>query len=289
MPAKHLPKRAVVAYLVEPTTFWKSRVHLFGGKVGAKSDLGFSGVFGILRSKSQKVNVRRSSSNSMDTIQSTELFRFSPDLFVLLVDFQKSAGENFWNNVKNPSLKTFVIDIFPRTMRNFKFSKNSAPLIYIAEDTSDSRLQPAIKFENDYVSFQLASRVVITEAIERDLLLKMKELTFSDYNLVRVNRLIHATTQWHLAWSSTGKNVPGLIDEFRKNYSKKTNFTDYSEILKFANSKEQRRIAWAAGSSIAVCNLTTASMSDQSNKWISIPIALLIFILLYITKPFTRI
>jgi hypothetical protein len=289
MPTKNLPRRAVVAYLVVPNTFWKFRVRLFGGKVSAKADLGFPGVFGILRSKSQKINVKRSSTQSRDTIQSAELFRFSPELFVLLVEFEKSAGENFWNSVKNPSLKAFEIDIFPRTTRNYKFSKTSAPLIYIAEDTSDVKMRPAIKFENDYVSFQLATRVVITEAIERGLLLKMKELPFSDYNLVRVNRLIHATTQWHLAWASTGKNVPGLIEEFRKNCSKKTNFTDFSEFLKLANSKEQRRIAWAAGTSIAVGNLTAASMSDQIDKWISLPIALFIFVLLYITKPFTRI
>jgi hypothetical protein len=209
-------------------------------------------------------------------------------MFVLLADVEQAATLGAWKDLENPARKGFQEQLFSQYQERWKFIQAPAPIMYLVSNLSESQKQPEILVTDKYVSTQLATRLVITEAIERLLVSRVTDLAVGNYNLTKIHRILHATTQWHTAWSSSGSNVPKLVESFVKNFSKNVDFNKYYELLRLANNKEQRRLAWASGTAVAIGNLVASTVPADCYKWVAWPVFVLIFGTMYWAKPFTR-
>jgi hypothetical protein len=288
MPTKSKTKRALIAYLVEPELSLRVKLHTAESNSPKEADLGFQGVFRILRSRRVIITKTRSTSHADDQIRSLALYRFSKDMFVLLADVEQAATLEAWKDLENPARKGFQEQLLSQYQERWKFIQAPAPIMYLVSNLSESQKQPEILVTDKYVSTQLATRLVITEAIERLLVSRVTDLAVGNYNLTKIHRILHATTQWHTAWSSSGSNVPKLVESYVKNFSKNVDFNKYYELLRLANNKEQRRLAWASGTAVAIGNLVASTVPADCYKWVAWPVFVLIFGTMYWAKPFTR-
>lgn len=289
MPSKPKTKRALIAYLVEPKLSLRVKLNTLESNLRLEADLGFQGVFRVLRSRRVIIHREAGASQVDLPIRSLALYKFSKDMFVLLAELERKATAKAWKDLVDPSRKGFPEQLFTQLQGRLQFIKVPASIMYLVENLDDSQNQPEMWATNNYVSSQLATRLVLTDAVERLLLLRVTDLSVGNYNLAKLNRILHATTQWHAAWSSSGRNVPKLVESYVKSYSKNVDFNKYQEILRLANNKEQRRLAWASGAAVAVGNLAASTIPDECFKWVAWPVFLLIFITMYWAKPFTRI
>jgi hypothetical protein len=253
-----------------------------------EADLGFQGVFRILRGRQLKIQKEELASTDRSPIRSLALYKFSKDMFVLLAKVEQKASLRAWKDLENPALKRFPEQLFSQLKGRVEFIKTPAPIIFVVDHSTGSHFQPAVWFTNEYASGQLATRLVLTDAVERLLMLKISNLSVGNYNLSKLNRILHATTQWHAAWRSSGRNVPKLVESYVKSYSKNVDFNQYKDLVGLSINREQRRIAWASGSAVAFGNLAASTIPQDGIKWVPWAAFLLIFITMYLLKPFTR-
>ena len=288
MTSKPKTKRALIAYLVEPKLSLRVKLNTLESNLRKEADLGFQGVFRVLRSRRVIIHSEAGASQADLPIRALALYKFSKDMFVLLAEVEQKATVTAWKDLGDPSRKGFPEQLFTQLQGRLQFIKVPAPIMYLVANLNQSQSQPEMWATNNYVSTQLATRLVLTDAVERLLLLRVTDLSVGNYNLAKLNRILHATTQWHAAWSSSGRNVPTLVESYVKSYSKNVDFNKYKEILRLANNKEQRRLAWASGTAVAVGNLAASTIPVECFKWVAWPVFLLIFITMYLAKPFTK-
>jgi hypothetical protein len=208
---------------------------------------------------------------------------------VLVADVETSAPLKFWNKLMNPNLLGFPADLFKTSKVKVKFLKIPSPFIYLIGEKQQQLQKPTIRATREFVAVELATRIVATEAVERALAARLQSLSSRRLSLFKVNSIAHSAAQWHDAWIGTGDNVPGLIEEYRKEQSVGANLQGYRESLTIAINREQRTIAWASGSAVAIGNLIAATIPDDSLKWIAWPASILIFTTMFWTRPFSRI
>jgi len=286
--SKPKTKRALIAYLVEPKLSLRVKLNTLESNLRKEADLGFQGVFRVLRSRRVIIHREAGASQGDLPIRSLALYKFSKDMFVLLAEVEQKATATAWKDLGDPSRKGFPEQLFTQLQGRLQFIKVPAPIMYLVANLNQRQSQPEMWVTNNYVSTQLATRIVLTDAVERLLLLRVTNLSVGNYNLAKLNRILHATTQWHAAWSSSGRNVPTFVESYVKSFSKNVDFNKYKEILRLAHNKEQRRLAWASGTAVAAGNLAASTIPVECFKWVAWPVFLLIFITMYWAKPFTR-
>ena len=250
--------------------------------------LGFEGVFRILPYRKLAISVKRASATMDSPVKSLKLFKFSTDTYILLADVQADGSLLYWRQFQNPNLKGFPSTSFNTFGNSFRFLKSPAAYIFLVPEGAAPKGVPSIELRSEFVSLELASRIVVTEAVERSLATKIRSLSIRQLNLVKINSIVHATSQWNIAWLATGKRIATLISQYRSNFSIRAQFASSSEVLNLAVLKEQRRVAWAAGSAIAAGNLIAATIPVDLYKWLAWPASIVVFAVMYWLRPFSR-
>jgi len=283
------PRRAIIAYEVLPNIGTRFKLAISRVRSAHEEALGFQGVFRILGHRKRVVFSRSNSTVTESSVKAIAIFKFSPDIYLLVADVETSAPLQFWKKLMNPKLMGFPEDLFKTSKAKVKFLKSPSAHLYLINENQQQVQEPAIRVTSEFVAVELATRIVATEAVERALSARLQSLSSRNMSLFKVNSIAHSSAQWHDAWIGTGDNVPGLIEEYRAEQSFRLNLQKHRESLTIAINREQRRIAWASGSAVAIGNLIAATIPDESFKWIAWPASVLIFATMFWTRPFSRI
>jgi hypothetical protein len=145
-----------------------------------------------------------------------------------------------------------------------------------------------VQSERDFVAENLALRIALTAAVEKIIVQRVNHLNFKSRNFSVVNGLLSIVLHWPEIWNTSSFSAQQAIDSMDAKLSSKAQVQDLVARLKTALNNEQRRIAWAAGSGVAIANLLAQTLSGCTKSWLTWVALAVVSIAIYIWKPFSK-
>lgn len=278
----------MLVYEVLPSRM--QRLRLVFGKRTKEHDqyLGFLGISGTVSSRKVLLKSKHLFDSKAQVI-TLQLLKFPGNLVLALFELEADYSISQWSKLVKPHRSEFYELAKWSHKLPFRALYSSASVILVNPALEDPPPQIIfIRSDRDFVAENLGTRVALTSTVEQAILERVNSLNFKSQNFGVVNGLISMINNWPDVWSTTSFSAQKTIDSLGIKLHSRAEVQALMVKLKSALNNEQRRIAWAAGSGIAIANLLAQTIADSSRTWLPWIALAVISTAIYFWKPFSK-